>query len=171
MQKTNYYPSSIYDPVDGNWGSATTCNWAGEVIQVNIISGDQYEFSTCDGYGGVLTSYDTQLTLIDESGTAVGFNDDYSGCSGYTSYINWTANYTGTLYVHLNQYNCATNQICTQVMILRTAGSGGGSLEYTEVGNSASTVNNGRVPTYGYYDYSWSAALYHTSDLGPTPRS
>tara|TARA_R110001583_G_scaffold2725_21_gene19167 strand:+ start:3634 stop:5178 length:1545 start_codon:yes stop_codon:yes gene_type:complete len=166
---TNYYPSSVYDPVDGLWGSATTCNWAGEVIQVNIISGDQYEFSTCDGYGGVLASYDTQLTLIDELGTAVGFNDDYSGCSGYTSYINWTANYTGTLYVHLNQYNCATNNTCTQVMILRTAGSGGGSLEYTEVGNSASTVNNGRVPTYGYYDYSWSAALYHTSDLGPAP--
>ena len=43
---TNYYPSSVYDPVDGLWGSATTCNWAGEVIQVNIISGDQYEFST-----------------------------------------------------------------------------------------------------------------------------
>ena len=167
---TNYYPSSVYDPVDGTWGSATTCNWAGEVIQVNIISGDQYEFSTCDGYGGVLASYDTQLTLIDELGSLVDFNDDFTGCSGYTSYINWTANYTGTLYVHLNQYNCATNQICTQVMILRTAnssgGGGGGNSNEVTVGDPNSTLQNGRVPAYGYYDYSWSASIYTATELG-----
>tara|TARA_R110002012_G_scaffold255602_2_gene435640 strand:- start:1967 stop:3493 length:1527 start_codon:yes stop_codon:yes gene_type:complete len=166
---TNYYPSSIYDPTDGVWGSATTCNWAGEVIRINVISGDEYEISTCSGNGGVNASYDTQLTLFDEGGIVVGFNDDYTGCSGYTSYIKWTAGYTGVLYIHLNQYNCATNQTCTEVMILRTAGSGGGSLDYTEVGNSASTTNDGRVPTYGYYDYSWSASIYGVDDLGPTP--
>lgn len=116
----NYYPSSIYSPPIGSWGYASTCNWAGEVIQVNIVSGDVYQFSTCDNYGGVLASYDTQLTLRDGSGTVVAFNDDYFGCSGYSSYINWTATYTGVLYVHLNQYNCATNMTCTRVMIYRT---------------------------------------------------
>ena len=71
---TNYYPSTIYEPVDGVWGSATSCNWAGEVIRVNVKNGDSYEISTCDTYGGTIAGYDTQLTLFDESGNFVGFN-------------------------------------------------------------------------------------------------
>ncbi len=47
---TNYYPSSAYTPSDNIWSSATASNWAGEVIRVNVISGDDYEFSTCSGY-------------------------------------------------------------------------------------------------------------------------
>lgn len=117
---TNYYPSSIYTPSADSWGYSSTCNWAGEVIRVNIISGDSYQFSTCGNYGGITASYDTQLTLYDESGNVVAFNDDYFGCYGYTSYINWTSTYTGVLYVHLNQYNCASNTSCTRVMIYRT---------------------------------------------------
>ena len=117
---TNYYPSTIYDPLPSTWGYASSCNWAGEVIRVTIVSGDSYQFSTCGNYGGVTASYDTQITLYDELGNVVAFNDDYFGCSGYTSYINWTATYSGTLFVHLNQYNCADNTICTRVMIYRT---------------------------------------------------
>ena len=117
---TNYYPSSIYTPTPDSWGYASTCNWAGEVIQVNIKLGDSYQFSTCNNYGGVLASYDTQLTLRDGGGNVVAFNDNYFGCSGYSSYINWTATYTGVLYVHLNEYYCASNMTCTRVMIYRT---------------------------------------------------
>ena len=117
---TNYYPSTIYNPTPDSWGYASTCNWAGEVIRMNIVSGDLYQFSTCDNYGGILASYDTQLTLRDGSGTVVAFNDDYTGCSSYSSYINWTATYTGVLYIHLNQYNCNSNMTCTRVMIYRT---------------------------------------------------
>ena len=117
---TNYYPSSIYSPPIDSWGYASTCNWAGEVIQVNITAGDSYQFSTCNNYGGVLASYDTQITLRDGSGTVVAFNDDYFGCSSYSSYINWTSTYTGVLYVHLNAYPCTSNTTCTRVMMYRT---------------------------------------------------
>jgi hypothetical protein len=171
---TNYYPSTIFTPTDNTWGSATSWNYAGEVIRVNIISGDDYEFSTCSGYGGVNASYDTQLTLIDESGVVVGFNDDFTGCSGYTSYIKWTATYTGVLYVHLNQYNCASNSTSTEVMIYKTpapTGGGGGTTNPNEVtiGDPNSALDDGRVPTYGYYEYSWSAALYTANELGNVP--
>jgi hypothetical protein len=115
----NYYPSSIYEPTMGVWNYATDCNWAGEVIRVNVLNGNTYEFSTCDGYGGVLANYDTQLTLMNESGTVIEFNDDYGGC-GLTSYINWTADYTGVVYVHLNEWDCMSNSECTAVMIKRT---------------------------------------------------
>tara|TARA_B100000035_G_scaffold222638_1_gene191283 strand:+ start:1208 stop:2056 length:849 start_codon:yes stop_codon:yes gene_type:complete len=116
---TNYYPSSIYTPTIGTWGYASTCNWAGEVIQVNITSGDTYQFSTCAGNGGVQASYDTQITLRDGSGALLAYNDDFAGCSGFTSYLDWVATYTGVLYVHLSEYYCASNFVCTQVMIHR----------------------------------------------------
>ncbi len=117
---TNYYPSTIGIPPVDSWSYATTCNWAGEVMRMQIESGDTYQFSTCDGYGGVLASYDTQITLRDASGNLLAYNDDYSGCAGFTSYINWTATYTGVLYVHLNEYPCSSNFTCTQIMVYRT---------------------------------------------------
>ena len=170
---TNYYPSTIYTPVDNTWGSATSWNYAGEIIRVNVVLGDEYEFSTCDGYGGVLASYDTQLTLIDELGVVVGFNDDYTGCTGYTSYLKYTATYTGVLYVHLNQYNCASNSTLTEVMIYKTPGTtgggGGGSTNEVTIGDPNSTLDDGRVPAYGYYDYSWSASIYTAAELGGVP--
>ena len=49
----NFYPTSAYTPITGLWTSATMVNWAGEVIKVNVISGDVYEFSTCSSYGGI----------------------------------------------------------------------------------------------------------------------
>ena len=157
---TNYYPSSVYTPADNVWGSATSWNYAGEVIQVNIVAGDEYQFSTCDGFGGVLASYDTQLTLRDASGNLLGFNDDFTGCSGFTSYVKYTAGYTGVLYVHLNEYNCASNSTLTEVMIQKTPASGGGGggvivdPNTVTVGDPNSALDDGRVPSYGYYDYS-----------------
>ena len=32
----NFYPSSVYNPIPGAWGTASSCNWAGEVIQVRV---------------------------------------------------------------------------------------------------------------------------------------
>jgi len=128
---SNYYPSSVYQPPSDIWSTASTCNWAGEVIQVEIKSGDNYQFSTCDSYGGFPASYDTQLTLRDAAGTLLDFNDDAFGCTGFTSYINWTATYTGIAYVHLNEYYCANNTTCTRVMIYRTEVAGPGPCENT----------------------------------------
>jgi len=168
---TNYYPSATYTPDNNTWGSATASNWAGEVIKVNITNGDEYEFSTCSSHGGISASYDTQLTLRDELGLVAGFNDDYTSC-GLTSYIKYTATYTGVLYVHLNQYNCATNSTSTQVMMKKTpvsSGGGGGNSNEVTIGDPNSNLQNGRVPAYGYYDYSWSASIYTAAELGNTP--
>jgi len=125
----NFYPSSVYNPIPAAWGTASSCNWAGEVIQVSVVDGDAYQFSTCSNYGGTSASYDTQLTLRDAAGTLLAFNDDFFSCTGFTSYINWTATYTGTAYVHLNEYNCLNNMTCTRVMIYRTEVLGPGPCE------------------------------------------
>ena len=51
----NFYPPSAYSPPGGVWASATMVNWAGEVIQVDVISGDIYQFSTCNNVITILT--------------------------------------------------------------------------------------------------------------------
>ena len=35
---TNYYPSTAYTPSINAWGSASSYNWAGEIIRVNIVN-------------------------------------------------------------------------------------------------------------------------------------
>ena len=85
----NFYPATAYTPPTGVWASATMVNWAGEVIQINVISGDTYQFSTCNIYGGVAASYNTELTLRDNIGNLLAYNDDFTGC-GTNSYISWT---------------------------------------------------------------------------------
>jgi len=150
---TNYYPSSVYNPTPDIWSTASTCNWAGEVIQVEIKLGDNYQFSTCDSYGGYLASYDTQLTLRDDAGTLLDFSDDAFGCTGFTSYINWTATYTGIVYVHLNEYYCTNNTTCTRVMIYRTEVSGPGPCENTTfyTSNDMPTFSNPSETISCYY--------------------
>ena len=164
---SNYYPSSAYTPTADVWGSATSINYAGEVIKINVTSGDTYQFSTCAVHGGVSASYDTQLTLRGPSGLVLVYSDDAIGCFTQ-SYIDWTATITGEVYLHLNLYNCKGNSTATEVRIYRTSPSSG-SAEYVEVGDPNSTTMNGRVPSYGYYDYSWSAAIYAPNDLDNQP--
>ena len=50
---TNYYPSTIYTPSDNTWGSATSLNYAGEIIRVNVNSGDDYEFEEIEEISSV----------------------------------------------------------------------------------------------------------------------
>ena len=119
---TNFYPSALQTPPLGTWWSATSFNYAGEIIRVDVNAGDIYEFSTCSNYGGVSATYDTQLTLTDVSGNVLDFNDDYTGC-GTASYINWLATFSGEVYLHINEYNCVSNFTSTEVMIQRTTGS------------------------------------------------
>ena len=98
-------------------------NWAGEVIQVDVISGDIYQFSTCNIYGGVAASYDTELTLRDNAGNLLAYNDDFTGC-GTNSYISWTSTITGIVHLHINQFPCTSNSSATEVMIYRSLGGG-----------------------------------------------
>ncbi len=116
---TNYYPASPFSSTYNAWSYASTNNWAGEVIQINARIGFDYIFSTCGTYGGITAGYDTQLTLYDDRGVVVAYNDDYSGCS-LQSVINYTALYDGTYYLHLTEFDCISNQESTQIMIFCT---------------------------------------------------
>ncbi len=70
-----------------------------------VTSGNTYTFKTGCG-DGASANFDTALDLINQSCAPLVTNDD--GCENYLSLINWTANYTGYVYLKVRGYgSCA----------------------------------------------------------------
>ena len=86
--------------------------WAGERVPIdNLVSGGVYQISTCG------SSYDSQLTIFNSSGTTVGYNDDNGpACSGSSASLNLTAS-GGIVYAQVNEYNCLTNSTNTTISV------------------------------------------------------
>ena len=89
------------------------CMNGGEYLTVNVIAGNVYTFTTCN-----LTTVDTQLSLYDQTGTAVlAFNDD---ACGLQSNIVWTATTTGTVNLLLDEWPCSNTGTCIDLEITCT---------------------------------------------------
>lgn len=96
----------------------------------------QYDFSFCAADGSNAT-FDTQITILNNSGTAVagGYSDDY--CSTQ-SHVFWTPTMSGTYRVHVNRYNCvATTTAAT--LAYRFVASYTNTAEYTVNDDAVST--------------------------------
>lgn len=96
----------------------------------------QYDFSFCSADGSN-ASFDTQITILDNTGAAVsgGYSDDY--CSTQ-SHVIWTPTLAGTYRVHVNKYSCvATTAAATLAYKLTTTYTN--TPEYTVNGNAVST--------------------------------
>ena len=64
-----------------------------------------YTFTFCSNGG--TASFDTQITILDNSGTyAGGYNDDF--CS-FQSKVTWTPSAPGTYRILINNYNCLSS--------------------------------------------------------------
>ncbi|MEO8151281.1 MAG: T9SS type A sorting domain-containing protein [Bacteroidia bacterium] len=89
------------------WQSTGTGNIdGGKYKNFAGTAGSTYYFSFCIADGG-LSSYDTQITILDATGTYVGaggYNDDFCGLQ---SYVAWTCLANGTYRVLVNMYSCA----------------------------------------------------------------
>ncbi len=106
---------SNYTPVcDGIAHQATACIKGGQYVAVDVVAGNVYIFSTCGN-----TAFDTQITIYNSTGgSALGYNDDF--CS-LQSQVSWTATFTGTLWVLVNQYSCTTNSTCIPLNVTCSA--------------------------------------------------
>lgn len=113
-------PLGTYVPISGGdvtpppiGTSTVTGPTAGDYIGVNVLAGNIYTFTTCNG-----NTYDTELTLYDNVSTFIDYNDDDCGSQ---STIVWTATYTGVVYLQINEYNfpfdCQTNSTSTTIEI------------------------------------------------------
>lgn len=93
-------PATFFQPMtvtDGNYYTFTVAPSAACVYPT-------FTFSFCAADGGN-AGYDTQLTILDNSGTPLVFNDDNCGLQ---SLVNFTPTSGGTYRVLVNQFSCAT---------------------------------------------------------------
>jgi hypothetical protein len=112
---TNLYPSTTINPVPNAWAVIDSCNKAGDYAKVNVIQGGLYTFSTRQ-YDGSNVTYDSQLTLRLSTGEVLGYGDD-SGPNELQSSLFWLADTTAVVEIHLNQYECDTNDSCSKIMV------------------------------------------------------
>ncbi len=95
------------------------CVNGGQYVSVNVVTGNNYVFSTCGG-----ATWDTQISLYNAAGTtSYGYSDD---ACGLQSSVSWTATYTGVANVLIDQYYCTNNASCATLTITCST-SGGGS--------------------------------------------
>ncbi len=140
---TSQYPTATFTPT-ASWQTASTQIYAGEYSVYNVVAGTTYEWSLCTADGGN-ASYDSELTLTTSSNGFLAYEDDICGDDAK---ITWIATITGTVRVHVHEYQCQTNSTNT-TLVYRSVGSsgspnllsaGGGTLNMT--GTTANiTVN------------------------------
>ena len=106
-------PSSwtvLNNPSTGNDALMNASNYT----RFNVTSGNTYEWSYCEAYGGVSTSWDAQMTLFNDANLSapICFSTDQCGTNGNAPYISWTATFTGTARILTTAYTttgCQTN--------------------------------------------------------------
>ena len=101
----NFFNSSVV--LSGTAVSNVSCVQGGQYVSVQVTAGETYLIETCNSIPGG----DSQITLFDASNTAisVGYNDDNCGLFSSITYV---ATFTGTLYIQVNEFNCATSTTC-----------------------------------------------------------
>lgn len=104
------YPSGVLTPIPSTQYISGTV--AGTYALFNVSVGESYTFSTCS-YDGGSASYDSQLTLFNNSGlTEITSSDD---ACGDDATITWTSTISGVVRLQLNVYNCSTNSVSTTI--------------------------------------------------------
>lgn len=120
----NVFWTDLTPPCPGT--NTTTCIFGGEYVTVNVVQGNTYTFSTCG-----TVSFDTEITVYDEFITSiVAYNDDFCGLG---SEANWTATYSGVVYVLVDQAFCLSNFSCAQLTVTCNGDEAGGSGCNTDV--------------------------------------
>lgn len=134
----------------------------GQYYNVNVSCGSSYNFTFCSNGGS--SSWDTQLTILDNTGTYVGYGYNDDNC-GLQSNVSFTATFTGTIRVLISLFSCnntggnnatlaynATNvaisptftivaSSCTQATSTIT-GSAGGTFSFNPVPGGGVTINS-----------------------------
>lgn len=90
------YDYSITPSYSWQTHSASHGTYSGKMYRMSVVGGRTYSFKTGCG-DGATADYDTYMELYDASCNMFLTNDD--GCESLRSRIDWTADYTGYLYL------------------------------------------------------------------------
>ncbi|MFM1931479.1 MAG: hypothetical protein RL226_782, partial [Bacteroidota bacterium] len=81
-----------------------SCAKGNRYWRLEVVAGATYQFSTCGG------NWDTFITLYsEENGSLLAYNDDYCG---YQAFIEWTATFSGTVRILIDEYDCTGYNSC-----------------------------------------------------------
>ncbi|MBI3501074.1 MAG: T9SS type A sorting domain-containing protein [Bacteroidetes bacterium] len=104
------YPSATFSTTSSTWSTVSAYMNGDNYTLFNVTSGNIYEWTYCEAYGGVSTGWDAQLTLSDTAQqNFYCFSDNGCGASGNAPYISWTATFTGIVKLLTTQANCLNN--------------------------------------------------------------
>jgi GH25 family lysozyme M1 (1,4-beta-N-acetylmuramidase) len=104
------YPTTTFSTTSSTWTTVNATMNADNYTLFSVTSGDTYEWSYCEAYGGVSTGWDAQLTLSNHgTGANLCFSDNTCGTNGNAPYISWTATFTGVVQLLTSQANCVNN--------------------------------------------------------------
>jgi GH25 family lysozyme M1 (1,4-beta-N-acetylmuramidase) len=104
------YPAATFSTTSSTWTTVSAYMNADNYTLFDVTSGNTYEWTYCEDYGGVSANWDAQLTLSDNgSGTNLCFSDNYCGTNGDAPYISWTAAFTGVVMLLTSENNCLDN--------------------------------------------------------------
>ena len=93
------------------------CVYGGEFYYFTAVEGESYYVTSCG------TPYDSQITMRDDFGNLLAFDDDSAPCGNGAAAITWTATYSGPVKVQMNEFDCTINTTCGDLAVTWLAGS------------------------------------------------
>jgi GH25 family lysozyme M1 (1,4-beta-N-acetylmuramidase) len=173
---THQYPTTTFSTTSSVWTAVSAYMNAGNFTLFNVTSGNVYEWSYCEAYGGVSTSWDAQLTLSNNgTGQNLCFSDNVCGTTGNAPYISWTATFTGVVKVLTNVANCLTNTGAPYNTLVWRQANGGAStailgidVSHYESDGSYGPINWPQVKSPGGKTFAWAKSTEGTTYTDPS---
>lgn len=165
---TNPYPTGTFTPTT-TWTPLSSFMNGGNYTLFNVSCGLTYDWTYCETYGGVSTAWDAQLTLYNNSSNALlCYSDD--DCGATAPYIRWTANFTGTVRLLTNVYNCSTNGPSGpwNKLVYKISNAPTSTVTITTYNFNSTVRSNARVKLYNY-NYTQVLGEGYTNGSGQIP--
>jgi hypothetical protein len=103
-------------PIGPGETEAFTCAYGGEFYYFTAVAGETYYVTSCG------TTWDSQITMRDDFGNLLAFDDDSAPCGGGAAAITWTATFSGLVKVQINEFDCTTNSTCGDLAVTWVTG-------------------------------------------------
>lgn len=133
-----------------------------KVYAVAVTSGMSYTFKTgC--YDGASANFDTYLELYDGSCSILAYNDD--ACEEWRSQLDWTATFTGTVYVRVRGYSSAFGDYTMAYQSCDVSAVFEYLLNGTEVTFTVSSLQAGATYTWDFGDGQYGSGPVVTHDF------
>lgn len=145
--------STLQTTTSNTFVAAPICVYAGsEYLTFSVTSGQTYEWSLCSTDGASTSLFDGQMTLINNSNSAVlCYSDDICGLMPK---ILWVATFTGTVRIQVNEYSCITSAVCSNIVwrCVTCAGNYNPCTTIPTISNCGVPTTFSQTGTSGLYD-------------------